>query len=173
MNRLDLAVRSFFWILFHKRFAQKVNAFFEPAHAPREEEQAPPAPPPAVRNDAVTLLALLQREARLVDFLKEPIDGYDDAQIGAAVRDVHRDAGAALERVFAIRPLRDESEGATVEAPPGFDPGRIVLSGNVSGKPPYKGTLRHHGWTTTKNDLPVWKGADQSAPVVAPAEIEL
>src|SRR5207253_6846543 len=36
---------------------------------------------------AVQLLAILQREGRLLDFLQEDVDGYADAQIGAAVRD--------------------------------------------------------------------------------------
>ncbi len=171
MNRLDLAIRSFFWILFHKRFAEKIQAFFEPPV--KEKEKAPPPPPPPVRNDALTLLSVLQREARLVDFLEESLDSYSDAQIGAAVRDVHRDGKATLERIFAIRPLREESEGERVEILPGFDPGKILLTGNVAGKPPFKGALRHHGWKATKNELPKWQGSEESALVVAPAEVEL
>src|SRR5438034_935106 len=50
----------------------------------------PEAPQRPQRNDALTLLATLQREARLIDFLKESIGEYSDAQIGAAVRDIHR-----------------------------------------------------------------------------------
>ena len=37
----------------------------------------------ATRHDALSLLAVLQREARLLDFLKEPVEGYSDAQVGA------------------------------------------------------------------------------------------
>ena len=40
----------------------------------------------AQRDGALALLALLQREGRLVDFLREPLDGYGDADIGAAAR---------------------------------------------------------------------------------------
>ena len=69
-------------------------------------------PPKAARSEAITLLATLQREARFVDFIKEPLDGYSDAQIGAAVRDVHRDCGKVLDRLFAIRSLVDQEEGS-------------------------------------------------------------
>ena len=74
--------------------------------APRTAAQTAPAAPASTRSDALTLLSVLQREARLIDFLKEEIAGYADAQIGAAVRDVHRDAAAALDRLFALKPLR-------------------------------------------------------------------
>src|SRR3989442_1069415 len=83
---------------------------------------APAAVAPPARSEALSLLAVLQQEARLVDFLKEPLDGYTDAQVGAAVRDVHRDGATALERLFAIRPLRREAEGSDVSVPAGVAP---------------------------------------------------
>jgi len=138
---------------------------------------APPVAPAAVaapaRSEALSLLAVLQQEARLVDFLKEPLDGYTDVQIGAAVRDVHRDGAAALERLFAIRPLRREAEGSDVTVPAGFDAGAVRLTGRVTGAPPYRGTLRHPGWTTTKAELPRWTGDAAAARVIAPAEVEI
>ncbi|MFW5774821.1 MAG: DUF2760 domain-containing protein [Chitinivibrionales bacterium] len=179
MKRLDLALRSFFWILFNGRFADKVNLYFvSPAAEEKKEpeKKAPPPPPPPPkpsRNDAVTLLALLQREARLVDFLKESLDGYSDQQIGAAVRDVHRDSAGVLERVFKIQPLASQAEGDSVTVEQGFDPEQYRFTGNLSGEPPYRGTLQHHGWKATKCELPVWKGSEQSVDVVAPAEVEL
>jgi hypothetical protein len=135
---------------------------------------APVAPPPAtVRSDSLTLLSVLQREARFVDFFKEEIAGYADAQIGAAVRDVHRDTAAALERMFALRPALPQAEGAGVEVAAADVAGRVRLTGNVSGQPPYRGTLRHGGWEATKVQLPEWSGANDAARVVAPAEVEL
>ncbi|PYM55312.1 MAG: DUF2760 domain-containing protein [Candidatus Rokuibacteriota bacterium] len=138
---------------------------------------APPVAPAAVaapaRSEALSLLAVLQQEARLVDFLKEPLDGYTDAQVGAAVRDVHRDGATALERLFAIRPLRQEAEGSDVTVPAGFDAGAVRLTGRVTGAPPYRGTLRHPGWTTTKVELPRWTGEAGAARVIAPAEVEI
>ena len=42
---------------------------------------APPQPTAPVRNDAISLLATLQREARFVDIVKEPLADYSDAQV--------------------------------------------------------------------------------------------
>jgi hypothetical protein len=121
----------------------------------------------------LTLLAVLQREGRLIDFLKEPITGYDDAQVGAAVRDIHRDCAAALDRIFGLAPLLDQPDGSPVEVPAGFDAARFQLSGNVAGQPPYRGRLRHPGWQASKLELPRWTGQGGSANVVAAAEVEL
>ena len=57
--------------------------------APRQPVVAKPNHDDGPRG-ALQLLALLQRDGRLVDFLQEEIDAYTDAQIGAAVRDIHR-----------------------------------------------------------------------------------
>ena len=116
---------------------------------------------------------MLQREARLVDFLKEDISAYANEQIGAAVRDVHRDAAGVLERLFSLQPVMSQPEGASVEVPAGSDAARVRLVGNVSGNPPFRGTLRHAGWEATKVQLPEWSGSAASARVVAPAEVEL
>ncbi len=119
MNRIDLAVRSFFWIFFNGKFAEKVNEHFvetkeeKPAIAVEEKKQIARKE----RSEAVQIVSLLQREGRLVDFFKEPIDGYSDAQIGAAVRDIHRDCSALLTRVFAVEPLINTNEGASITVP--------------------------------------------------------
>jgi hypothetical protein len=119
------------------------------------------------------LLEALQREARLIDFFQESLAGYEDAQIGAVVRDLHRQCAATLERMFALKPIEEEPEGAETEVPAGFDPGRVHLSGNLSGPPPFLGKLCHHGWEATRCDLPEWNGSERSLLVVAPAEIEV
>ncbi len=48
------------------------------------DSSAAVAKPASTRSDAVTLLAALQREARLVDLIQENLAAYSDAQIGAA-----------------------------------------------------------------------------------------
>src|SRR5205085_9418810 len=141
MGRLGLAFRVFFRTLPDAFFAQKVRALMDetgalpPAPAGATAPAATPAasPPAAkpVRSDAGTLLAVLQREARLVDFLKESISAYDDAKIGAAVRDVHRGAAAVLDRLFELRPVMTEADGASVQVPAGADAARVRLVGNV------------------------------------------
>src|SRR5690242_9065624 len=114
MDRLLVAIRLFFRILSRPEIADRARQLLDEvavippgrpaAPAPAPVARPTPAAPPA-RSDALALLSVLQREARLVDFLKEDIAPYADAQVGAAVRDVHRDAGAALERLFALRPV--------------------------------------------------------------------
>ena len=177
MTRLGIAFRLFFRALKNQQFAEDAAKLLTgPSPAPISVSPAAPArsvPESPRRSEALTLLAVLQREARLVDFLKESIAAFDDAQVGAAVRDVHRDASAVIERLFSLRPVMSESEGASVQVPAGADAARIRLTGNVTGQPPFRGTLRHHGWEASKIQIPEWSGASASANVVAPAEVEL
>ena len=120
----------------------------------------------------VQTLGLLQREGRLIDFLQEDIEPYDDAQIGAAVREVHRGCRAALKEVFGLSPVLKAAEGSQVEIEEDFDPTRIKLIGNIQGNPPFKGTLRHCGWKFTEVHLPEWT-AKEKTDVLAPAEVEI
>lgn len=185
MGRVGVAFRAFFAALGSGDVAERLGralagqpALTTPAPtatstgaAPAPVVPKPPAPQPAGRSDALTLLATLQREARLVDFLQEPIADYSDDQIGAAVRDIHRDCGKVLERLFALRPVSGESEGSPVSVPGESDQYR--LTGNVGGTPPFRGTLVHPGWKATRCDIPAWTGAAAGRDVVAPAEVEV
>ena len=177
--RLFLAIRVFFAVLFSREAAQRVAPALQgeagsPAkiEAPRPQKAAP-KPKKPIRSEAVTMLAALQREARFLDFIKEPLDGYADAQVGAAARGVHSDCGAVIERMFAVQALMTEEEGAELEVPAGFDSGQYHLTGNVTGEPPFKGRLVHSGWQATKCEVPQWSGSDRAAKIIAPAEVEL
>ena len=64
------------------------------------------------------MLAILQREGRLVDFLNEDLHPYSDDQIGAAVRSIHQGCQAALQEHLELEPILAESEGADVTVPP-------------------------------------------------------
>jgi len=186
--RLLLAFKCFFLVLFAKRLPAEAVKLL-----PAKTELAPPAmsttqqlattqpleapPPPKPKADegargAVQLLGLLQREGRLLDFLQEEIESYSDAQIGAAVRDIHRGCRRALAEHLPLEPVLAQPENATVRVDEGFDPARIRLTGNVLGEPPYTGTLKHHGWRIARVTLPVQTGATDPS-VVAPAEVEL
>ena len=135
---------------------------------------APPkeAGPPKPSGEPLRILALLQRDGRLLDFLLEDIQAYPDAQIGAAVRDIHRQCQAALKEHLVLEPVLPKGEGETVEVPAGFDPSAIRLTGNVTGQPPFRGTLQHHGWRVKQIKLgPPPEGQDQL--VLMPAEVEL
>lgn len=178
--RFFAAIRAFFSVLFSAKAAQAVRLALsgaEPVSEAKPAEPAKPKQPPApkrpTRNDAITLLATLQREARFVDFIQEPLAGYSDAQIGAAAREVHRDCGQVIARLFELKPVVAEAEGAAIEVPDGFDPGRFQLTGNVAGSPPYSGRVAHHGWEAAHCELPTWSGNESAAKVVAPAEISI
>jgi hypothetical protein len=183
VGRIGLAFRLFFRVLFDSALAQRVRPLLEaaPATAAPPDEGRKPAPTPTQkpskkppgRSDALNLLAMLQREARLVDFVQEPIAGYTDEQIGAAVRDVHRDSAAVLQRVFALAPIREEAEGTTIELSGDFDAAQFRLAGRVPERPPFRGTLAHHGWRATQCVLPEWNGSEAAATVIAPAVMEL
>jgi hypothetical protein len=175
--RLWLAIKSFFQVLFDAKFAKGVEQLeLERPGVPAEpatEKSEPPKPATPTRSDAITLLATLQREARFVDIVTESLDGYSDAQIGAAARDVLRDCGKVIERLFAVEPLATQSEGDRVEVPVGYDPANYRLTGNVAGEPPLAGQLVHAGWKATRCDLPKWSGSAAAALVVAPAEVQM
>jgi hypothetical protein len=124
------------------------------------------------RDGALALLALLQREAQLVDFVRESIDGIDDAQLGAATRAVHRNAAKVIAQHVTLEAVMPGEEDAKVSVPKGFDPAEIRLIGEAKGEPPYRGTLRHRGWRATEVKLPTLaEGVDRT--VIAPAEVEV
>ena len=129
---------------------------------------------PSGRHDAaLSLLAVLQRDARLLDFLKESTEGYSDAEVGAATRSVHKEAAAVIERLFGVAPMSPEAEGASVEVPAGYDPARYRLLGNVpKGAGPWRGTLVHPGWKAVRADVPAWTGRHDAANVLAPTEVQ-
>jgi hypothetical protein len=114
----------------------------------------------------------LQREGRLVDFLLESLDDYEDSDIGAAVRDIHRGCRTFLKEHVVIEPVMPGDEDDAVTVPRGFDPGEVRLIGEVDGDPPFKGTLVHHGWRAVSLELPaLTEGVDRR--VLAPAEVKL
>ena len=179
MGRIGTAFRAFFGSLFNSETATRVGEALT-GEAPKIEspkqpapKPQPPAPKPPARSEAVTLLATLQREARLIDFVKEPLDGIPDAQVGAAVREIHRNLADSLNRMFQIQPVLTDAEGSSVQVPAGFNAGQYRLIGNVTGEAPYSGTLAHHGWQAASIQLPAWTGNDESANIIAPAEVEL
>ncbi len=152
---------------------EKAEAKKEPA---KKAEPAPQKTGPTRsqhhRDGALAMLALLQREGRLVDFLRERIEDYDDADIGAAVRDIHRGCKKVLDDFLNIEAVMPGDEDDELTVPKGFDPHEVRLVGEVDGEPPFKGILRHHGWRVTKTNLPALSdGIDRR--VLAPAEVEI
>ncbi len=124
------------------------------------------------RDGALALLALFQREGRLIDFLREPLDGYEDTDIGAAVRDVHRGCKKVVDDCVHWEALMPGQEDESVTVQVGFDPHEVRLVGDVRGEPPFTGILRHRGLRAAKVNFPtLTAGIDRT--VVAPAEVEV
>jgi Domain of unknown function (DUF2760) len=172
-KRMQLSISAFFCILGSGVLPDDVKAAM--VDVPEAKTlPAPAAPPPPPRPDpghrAAQLLAILQRDGRMVDFLMEDLTPYADAQVGAAVRDVHNGARQALQRYFTLEPVIDDEEGrpVTVQEP---DAARIKVVGNVGSQGPLRGVLRHRGWELTRIELPPLPASGES--IVAPAEIEV
>ena len=141
-----------------------------PKKSKAAEKASVAAPPPPPTDAALRLLALLQQEGRLVDFLLEDIAAYDDAQIGAAVRSIHAGCRGVLEERVQLERILEGDDGASVAVPADFDAAAIRVTGNVAGKPPFHGTLQHNGWRAVKITLPE---SSTDPRIVAPAEVEV
>jgi Domain of unknown function (DUF2760) len=119
---------------------------------------------------ALSLLALLQLEARLIDFTEQDIDGFSDADVGSAARLVHAGCRKVLRGRGDVQALHPDAEGARVRVDAGYNATEIKLIGNVGAKPPYSGVLRHRGWKITGFTLPQLRA---DGLVLAQAEVEL
>ena len=107
-----------------------------------------------------------------MDFLLEDLTPYTDAQISAAVRDVHANCRRAIDRYLPLEPILADEEGRTTALSAPVDPSTVKLVGNVRSQASYRGTVRHRGWRVGRVALPPLAPADARF-VVAPAEVEV
>ena len=183
-KRIPIAFGAFFSSLSDPAYAARVQALSlppapaapmpvpTPTATPAPVAAAPAAPKEASADAALQLLALLQREARLIDFVQEDLSSYSDADIGGPARLVQQGCAKVLREHFTLAPVRTEAEGSRITLNEGFDARAIQLTGNVVGQAPFKGVLSHRGWRATDTRLP--KLADShDASVLAQAEVEL
>jgi hypothetical protein len=161
--RLALGLKIWFNGEFAGQVAQSLQA---------REAKAEVPPPERVHASGLLLLSALQREGRLLDFLQQDVASFSDEEIGAAARVVHSGSKKILQQYFDFEPAAKEAEGSQVTVAKGFDPQRWRLTGNVAGQPPFKGTLRHHGWVARQVRMPDVSPAIDPR-IVAPAEVEL
>jgi hypothetical protein len=182
--RLFLALRAFFAVLSDKQKAIEIQKFLiapVPAALPSKPEKASTDPSPSkspstkaalqksTRSEALTLLSALQREARLLDLMSEPLDRYSDSQIGAAARDVIRDSKKCIDKLFSLRPIVEQSEGERIDIPSQPSPVRWKVLGGTSSK----GTIVHPGWIAGKVELPSWTGGPEDDLVLSAVEVEV
>ncbi|MGK5050329.1 DUF2760 domain-containing protein [Janthinobacterium sp. RB2P8] len=178
-RRIPLAFGAFFSTLSDAAYAARVEKLSLPEAAPVVPVAPAPAPAAApiilkeaTPDAALQLLALLQREARLIDFTQENLGSHADADIGAAARVVHEGCAKVMREYFTIEAVRQEAEGSRIVLQEGFDSAQVRLTGNVVGSAPFTGTLSHRGWRASSVRLP--KLIEQhDAAILAPAEVEL
>ncbi len=185
-TRLWFAWLCFFRVFFDARFAARVWGARDAARLGPEPTPdvlptggAPSASAPittvraqAPVTPALQLLALFQREGRLVDFLEQEIASFPDADVGVAARVVHEGCRRALRGHATLEPIRTEGEGSRLTLAEGYRADEIKLVGDVKGRPPYAGVLRHRGWRAAQLSLPQIVG-EHDARILAPAEVEL
>jgi hypothetical protein len=180
LRRLGIGLLVFGRALYDPAFAIAFNRGFNAGAVDAPPRQATPTPPPtppatlqkAPPDSALLLLGLLQKDARLLDFLQQEVGDYSDQQVGAAARVVHQGCRRVLHDYLTLAPVRTEPEGGRVTLQAGFDPVAVHLTGQLVGEPPFRGTLIHGGWRASEVRLPqVASGRDLS--ILAPAEVEL
>jgi len=170
-TRLPFAFRCFFSLLLQGTIPQDVLQTLGVSKSSPVKTLGD-KPDPESLDRAVQMLALFQRDGRLVDFLTEDVAPYPDAQLGAAVRSIHTSCRQVLDRYLKLEPVLDSDEDQLLTVPAGFDPAAIKLVGNVTGEPPFRGLLRHRGWRVAEVNLPSLPQGTGRA-IVAPAEVEL
>ena len=171
LARLRTALSCFTRALASPDFCSKVAALLRPSQ-PQAEPKPVELPPERLHASGLAVLSLLQREGRLIDFLQEDVAAFSDAEVGAASRVVHAGCKKVFREYFTVEPILKDAEGATVKIPAGFDAQRIRITGNVAGQPPFRGTLKHHGWEATAVRLPTVSETLDPRVLVA-AEVEL
>lgn len=177
MQRFIFAIRAFFAILFTGKLPPDIaQAYGFVPNKPQPAQKAAPQPKPVPQlkpsDGALQMLAILQRDSRLIDFLMEDISPYSDDQVGAAVRSLHDQCRETLEHYVHLSPVIDGVEGTFTKLE-SSDPNMVKLLGNVpaTGKAP-GGVLRHKGWRAERIELPQLS-ASQNTTIIAPAEIEV
>jgi hypothetical protein len=190
---LGLAFKVFFAVLFRAEIADQVRRVLQASSTSRKAGKAihgdeslqkgttqqarasvpekPSAHEPK-RSEALTLLSTLQREARFLDLVHEPLETFDDAQIGAAARQVIRDSRTALDRMFGIEPLSSDEEGTPCSLPSELSVVRYRIVGKAIHRPT-AGVVAHRGWRAARCQLPTWTGSQDEGLILAPIEVEI
>ncbi|XOV78824.1 MAG: DUF2760 domain-containing protein [Aestuariibacter sp.] len=168
-SRLAIA----FKLIFSGQYAQSI---LQPSAAETLEdapaEVTEKAPQPVNYDSALQLIAILQKDGRLIDFIQEDVNQFSDEQVAAAARVVHQGVKKALNDHVQFSPATKEPEGSAITLNKDFDRNQYRLTGNINGEGPFHGTLIHKGWCVDKVVLPEIV-SDTDLTFIAPAEVEV
>ncbi len=172
-----MAFRAFFSIL-GGSLPEDIAREYGYSKAPVKKAPEPPKEG-AVKPEtgALQLLGILQRDARMLDFFMEDITPYSDDQVGAAVKNVHKQCQETLKKHFKLAPVIDGVEGTFVKPESAGavarEAGAVKFIGNLppQGKP-NGGLLRHKGWRADTVALPA-VSPKQNLTILAAAELEV
>ncbi|MDY0132754.1 MAG: DUF2760 domain-containing protein [Desulforegulaceae bacterium] len=159
------------WIIL-RAFVKKTISLIPSQTEISTPKQSSKIDPELEKRKFLHILSVLQEEGRFLDFLNENLSDYNDDDIGAAVRSIHKGCKDALSKYLELKPLLDNEESSEIEIEESFNPDKIRLTGNVVGNPPFKGIVRHRGWKVENINLPDLKKIEDASFLV-PAEIEI
>lgn len=145
------------------------KGYYSSSRGEPNQESATRSRRPTRRSEAITLLALLQRRAGLVDLIYEDLEGLSDEQIGAMAREVLDQSHQCLEECLIVSTIVDGQEGEFIEIPDAASPNRWSILGDISSE---RGRLMHPGWIASQLELPSWKGSEENALVISPVKVD-
>src|SRR5260221_14615724 len=108
--RLGLAFR----VLFDAEFAARLTA---PGPGPSAAPAPKASPPERAHASALAVLAALQREGRLIDFLQQEVASYSDEEVVPAAGVVQSGCRKVVQEHLVVQPVLKDAEGAVVTAP--------------------------------------------------------
>ena len=121
---------------------------------------------------AKQLLSILQKKGRLIDFLSQNLDHYNDEQVAKVARVIHDQCKKTLHTYCDIKPIYTAAENTEIMLDMSYDKYSIELTGNVNMKEKMKGKIIHQGWKIEKIMLPNIT-TDANLNILQPAEVEV
>ncbi len=145
------------------------KGYYSSSRGEPNQDSATSSGRPNRRSEAITLLALLQRRAGLVDLIYEDHEGLSDEQLGAMARGVLDQSHQCLEECLIVSTIVDCQEGEVIEIPDAASPNRWSILGDISSQ---RGRMMHPGWIASQLELPGWKGSEENALVISPVKVD-
>jgi FtsZ-binding cell division protein ZapB len=151
------------------------NALVDANKSAQQSKKAASSRSVDVEAELAHFLGILQDRGRLVDFLMNDIAPHSDDEVGRVARVVHQGCSSVLNEYFSIAKLDKNEEQSQVTINDSQNRDLYRFSGQVSDSPPYKGTLLHAGWKTSRVAVPRLSQVirTEEAYLVSPAEVEV